>query len=349
LGRGDKVTEPTKPIDAVKKPNIYDVANLAGVSHQTVSRVMNDHQSIRPATREKVLAAAAQLGYRPSQAARSLATSKNNILGFLVSDTGLFGPTGMLNAMERAARKAGYFVLSVAVEAQNENAWREGIEHLGKMAIEGMVVIALDKGAVAMAIDALPNIPIVAIDTEDVGSHVTAVGIDNAKGAAMATHHLIDLGHKKILHVTGPAGSVEAASRKSGYESAMRTANLQPLFAQGDWSAATGYALGASMDVAAQTAVFTGNDHLALGLLKALGERGVKVPEQLSVVGFDDLPEAPYFVPALTTIRQDFNQLGEVAMGLLLDQLAGRVSQTPSPVLPSLILRASTSQPNGGN
>lgn len=337
--------------ESPKKPNIYHVAELAGVSHQTVSRVMNDHKSIRPATRERVLVAAAQLGYRPSQAARSLATSKNNILGFLVSDTGLFGPTGMLNAMERAARNAGYFVLSVAVDSTNKTSWQEGIEHLGKMAIEGMVVIALDGEAVALAVAALPNIPIVAIDTEDVGSQITAVGIDNAEGAALATRHLIELGHKRILHVTGPANSVEAASRMAGYQSAMTAANLTPAFAQGDWSAATGYQIGASMDVSAQTAVFTANDHLALGLLKALGERGVSVPQQLSVVGFDDLPEGPYFVPALTTVRQDFNQLGEVAMGLLLDQLAARESTVPAPVpvpvpvLPSLVIRSSTSLP----
>jgi len=330
---------------AVKKPNIYDVANLAGVSHQTVSRVLNDHKSLRPETKQRVLNAAAQLGYRPSQAARSLATSKNNILGFLVSDTGLFGPAGMLNAMEHAARKSGYFVLSVAVDSNSEKAWREGIEHLGKMAIEGMVVIALDRHAVALAVEALPNIPIVAIDTEDVGEQVTAVGIDNATGAALATRHLINLGHKRILHITGPATSVEAASRRGGYEVAMRAANLEPMFVQGDWSAKTGYQIGSSLDLSAQTAVFTANDHLALGLLKAMNERGVRVPEQLSVVGFDDLPEAPYLVPGLTTIRQDFNQLGEAAMALLLDQLAGRASQVAQPVLPSLIVRESTTKP----
>jgi DNA-binding LacI/PurR family transcriptional regulator len=213
------------------------------------------------------------------------------------------------------------------------------------MAIEGMVVIALDKQAVALAVEALPNIPIVAIDTEDVGEQVTAVGIDNATGAALATRHLINLGHKHILHIAGPATSVEAASRMGGYEVAMRAANLEPMFIQGDWSAKTGHRIGSSLDLSAQTAVFTANDHLALGLLKAMNERGVRVPEQLSVVGFDDLPEAPYLVPGLTTIRQDFNQLGEAAMALLLDQLAGRASQVAQPVLPSLIVRESTTKP----
>lgn len=330
-----------------KKPNIYDVAKLAGVSHQTVSRALNGNGYIKPETKAKVDAASAELGYRPSQAARALAVSKNNMVGLLVADTGLYGPAGMLNSMEREARRAGYFALSVAIESNAPDTWADGIEHLGRLGIEGLVCIALTPAMLRLAVESLPGIPVIAVDTV---AHpgVKVIGIDNRGGARLAVKHLISLGHKRILHVSGPQVSAEALDRKIGYEEAMLGAGLNAVTEQGDWSASTGFDIGSRYDFAGThtTAVFAANDHLALGLQKALKNRGIRVPEDISIVGFDDIPEAPYFESPLTTIRQDFAQLGEAAMSLLLGELEDRSAQPIAPVIPNLVVRASTVSPS---
>jgi DNA-binding LacI/PurR family transcriptional regulator len=332
---------------APKKPNIYDVAKLAGVSHQTVSRALNGSGYIKPETKAKVEAATLELGYRPSQAARALAVSKNNMVGLLVADTGLYGPAGMLNSMEREARRAGYFALSVAIESDAPDTWSDGIEHLGRLGIEGLICIALNTEMLQLAVESLPGIPVIAVDT---AAHpgVTVIGIDNKSGARLAVEHLIGLGHSAILHVAGPESSAESSDRRAGYLEAMSQSNLTPLIEQGDWSAATGLKIGSRFDFAGTgtTAVFAANDHLALGIQRALKLRGIRVPQQVSIVGFDDIPEAPYFETPLTTIRQDFNQLGEAAMGLLLSELEGVKRAGAAPVTPRLVVRDSTSRFN---
>jgi DNA-binding LacI/PurR family transcriptional regulator len=328
---------------APKKPNIYDVAKLAGVSHQTVSRALNGSGYIKPDTKSKVDAAMAELGYRPSQAARALAVSKNNMIGLLVADTGLYGPAGMLNSMEREARSAGYFALSVAIESNAPDTWADGIEHLGRLGIEGLICIALSPAMLQLAVESLPGIPVIAVDT---AAHpgVTVVGIDNKNGARLAVEHLVKLGHRGILHIAGPISSAEAVDRQVAYRAAMQDAGLQPIVENGDWSADSGLAIGTTFDFVGQgiTAVFTANDHLALGLQRALKLRGIQVPNQISIVGFDDIPEAPYFETPLTTIRQDFKQLGEVAMAQLLGRLGGNVAAQVVPVTPKLVTREST-------
>lgn len=329
-----------------KKPNIYDVAALADVSHQTVSRVLNNQPNIRPATRARVEAAMVSLGYQPNPAARSLVTAKSNMIGLLVADTVLYGPAGMLNAMERQARKAGYFAITVAIRSDSPESWAEGIQHLSKMHIEGLATIALSSDVLQMASSMLPNVTLIAIDADDNATDFQTVGIDNFDGGYIATKHLIELGHKRILHITGPMTSSEANSRVRGYERAMAEAKLQPSIVQGDWSSDTGYRLGVELDLDrdAPTAIFTANDHLALGLLKALAGRGVSVPEDLSLVGFDDLPESPYFNPPLTTVRQDFAQLGELAMHMLLSDLAGTKRKKAATIKPQLVVRESATR-----
>ena len=329
-----------------KKPNIYDVAALAGVSHQTVSRVFNNQPNIRPATKAKVEEAMAQLGYQPNPAARSLVTAKSNMIGLLVSDTGLYGPAGMLNAMERQARQAGYFAITVAVRSDSPEAWEEGIRHLAKMHVEGIATIALRSEVLQLATSIMPNVKMVAIDADDEADQVRAVGIDNFEGAHMATQHLIELGHRQILHIAGPSTSSEASSRLRGYQKAMTEAGLKTSVVQGDWTAETGYRIGVELDLdeGAPTAIFTANDHLALGLIKALSARGVSIPEDISLVGFDDIPEAPYFLPPLTTVRQDFTQLGELAIQVLLSDLAGTKRKKMATITPQLVLRESATR-----
>lgn len=326
-----------------KKPNIYDVARLAEVSHQTVSRVLNNQPNIRPTTKARVEAAMATLGYQPNPAARSLVTAKSNMLGLLVSDTGLYGPAGMLNAMERQARQAGYFAITVAVRFDSPDSWAEGLQHLSKLHVEGIATIALQSQVLEMAAKIMPNVKMVAIDADHETNVADSVGIDNYGGGYMATRHLIELGHKKILHVLGPQTSSEAQNRRRGYEQAMKEAKLEPATVQGDWTAETGFRLGIelNLELAGYTGIFTANDQLSLGMLKAFNMRGVSVPGDVSMVGFDDIPESPYFNPPLTTIRQDFNQLGEVAIELLLSDLAGTKRKKFETVKPSLIVRDS--------
>lgn len=326
-----------------KKPNIYDVAALAGVSHQTVSRVLNNQPNIRPATKSRVEAAMAELDYKPNPAARSMGTGRSNMIGLLVADTGLFGPAGMLNAMERQARQAGYFAVTVAVRSDSPEAWAEGIEHLSKMQVEGIATIALPADVLKLAASMLPNVKLVAIDADENAEQAQSVGIDNFEGGYMATKHLIELGHRKILHIAGPVTSSEANSRRNGYQSAMKEAGLASSVIQGDWSSETGYRIGIELDLEGDlpTAAFTANDHLALGFIKALSGRGLSLPQDLSLVGFDDLPEAPYFNPPLTTVRQDFAQLGELAIQLLLSDLAGARRKKAATIKPQLVLRES--------
>ncbi len=328
---------------STKKANIYDVAKLAGVSHQTVSRVMNNHTSIRPGTKDRVLAAMKELDYQPNLAARSLVTTKSNMLAFLSADTVLYGPVGMNNAMERHARHSGYLVVSLSVIPGDSESLNEALASLRVLQIEGLVTIALPPESVKLATEAFPDIPMVSLDTHDIGN-AHAVGIDNFEGGYRATKHLLDLGHKKILHVAGQFDSFEAESRRQGYEKAMTDKKLKPEVIQGDWTADTGLKIGVDLNlgVGGYTAIFAANDYLALGLMKALRLRGIEVPRDISLVGFDDIPEATYLTPALTTMRQDFKGLGEAAMKMLLHELNHDDSTSVENLIPEIIVREST-------
>lgn len=308
----------------VRAPNIYDVAGRAGVSHQTVSRVINNHASVRPATRERVLDAMQTLGYVPNQAARTLVTSRTGLIGILASDMALYGPAGGVNAMEVAARDAGYSTITRTMNPASEEDVRAGIQQLRLLGVEGIVVVTTHNRPAVIAREMLPSTPIVGIDA-DYSSDELSVEVDNVDAASRATEHLLSLGHTHVLHITGPEASFVGKQRVIGYTQTMRRAGLKPRLAKADWAIASGYRVGSEYDFAGEgvTAVFCANDSLALGLLKALRERGLRVPGDVSVVGFDDIPEAEYFDPPLTTMRQEFGDIGRTAMTLLLRRLAG--------------------------
>lgn len=332
-----------------KKANIYDVAKLAGVSHQTVSRVLNNHSSLKPTTREKVEDAIAQLKYRPSQAARQLVTSKSGMIGLIVVDTNLFGPTSIRNAMENEARDNGYTVTSISVLQEDRDSWVKGIEHLKQLDIDGIITVALPLEIVKTIARAIPTAVLVVVDTEPT-NNLDVVNIDNFEGGLVATQKLIELGHKEILHIAGLKSSYEAGRRRLGYEKAMAVAKLKPWVAQGNWSIDSGYEVGLSICKGKKlpTAIFCANDHQSLGLLKALTQKGIQVPRDVSVVGFDDIPEAEFFVTSLTTVKQDFNELGKVAVNRLLAQLRERGSKETVLIKPTLIERDSTRAIKGG-
>ena len=329
----------------MKKATIYDVAARAGVSHQTVSRVLNNHPSLKPATREKVEKAIADLMYRPSQAARQLVTSKSEMIGMIVADTNLYGPTSIRNAMENEIRNDGYTATSVSFRQEDRDSWVEGVEHLRNINIEGLITVALPKAIVDEVAKRIPNAVLVVVHSEP-SNKLDLVNIDNVQGGRIATDHLISLGHKKIFHVTGPKDAYESQMRQQGYEESMKEAKLKIQTIQGDWSIESGYKIGLKIAEMKDrpTAIFCANDHQTLGLLKALSLKKVRVPEDISIVGFDDIPESEFFSTSLTTVRQDFEELGKIAVTRLLSQLKEKQKPSLQLIEPTLIARDSTQQ-----
>jgi DNA-binding LacI/PurR family transcriptional regulator len=325
-----------------------DVARLAGVSHQTVSRVLNEHPNVRPQTRQNVLAAIAQLGYRPNAAARTLVTRRTRTLGVVSFDTTLYGPASMLYGIERAAAHS-YFIAVASLPALDRRSVVGAVDRFLDQGVEGIFVIAPKSSAVTACSKIRSHVPLIAVGC---GTHapMISVAVDNIEGAAIATRHLLGLGHQTVHHIAGPASWLDAQERVSGWRRALTEAGTPvPELLAGDWSASSGYRIGSQIaDSPEITAVFCGNDHMALGLLRALAEQGRRVPEDVSVVGFDDIPESAYFLPPLTTVRQDFGQLGRRALDTLVEMINGRQPAEPHlRIPPHLLARASATGPGG--
>ncbi|MEV0166896.1 LacI family DNA-binding transcriptional regulator [Nonomuraea fuscirosea] len=325
-------------------PVMADVAKEAGVSHQTVSRVLNDHPNVRADTRARVEAAISRLGYRRNLVARALVTKRSRTLGVVSFDTTLYGPASTIYGIEQAARTAGYFVSIVSLKSLDTNSVRDAIDYLAEQGVDGVVVVAPQRSA-GRALENLPvGMPAVAVE----GTHradVSVVCIDQMEGARLAVRHLLDQGHETVWHVSGPADWLETEGRLEGWRAALIEAGRpvpEPL--AGDWSPRAGYEAGMSLaamdDV---TAVFAANDQMALGVLRALSEKGVPVPGRISVVGFDDIPESEFFSPPLTTVRQDFDVVGRHCIEVLLRQIdVGPTAYERLVVRPSFVVRSST-------
>ena len=326
-----------------------DVAGVAGVSHQTVSRVVNGSPAIRPATRERVLAVIAELGYRRNTAARALVTRRSGSIGVITTDIGQFGPARTLLGLESASRAAG-FQLSLALMSEyTPAALVEAAEHLLTQAVEALVVVVAHPQTLPLLASLQPGLPVVAVGAGLTPMPLTA-GIGQVEGADRATTHLLELGHQSVAHLAGPGDWLESVARAQGWRRALRRAGRPDatVVGEGDWSAGSGYEIGCSMLQGPRpTAVFVANDQMALGLLRAIDEAGLRSPRDLSVVGFDDLPEAAFFTPPLTTVHQDFLELGRRTMDLIARALDGdTAARTPS-VEPVLVVRASTGPPPG--
>jgi DNA-binding LacI/PurR family transcriptional regulator len=324
-----------------------DVARAAAVSHQTVSRVLNGHPNVRPATRARVLAAIEELGYRPNLAARALASGRSSQLGLVTMNTTLLGPIATLYAVEQAARSAGYSVSVTSVRSIDRHSLSESVTRLVQQSVAGVIIIA-PVASRDSALDALPaDLPAVVVEA-DPGSSISAVTVDSKLGATLATRHLLELGHKTVFHVSGPRDWIEAQQRIVGWRRALEDAGAPiPEVIFGDWSAQSGYDAGQFLATLPEaTAVFTANDNVALGLLRALSERGRSVPGDMSVVGFDDIAEAGFFTPPLTSIRQDFSEMGRRSVELVLRQVeTGARSVEHITLAPEMVLRESTAPP----
>jgi DNA-binding LacI/PurR family transcriptional regulator len=324
-----------------------DVAKLAGVSHQTVSRVINDSAHVRPETKQRVLAAMRQLEYRPNPAARALVTGRSGTLGVVSFDTTLYGPASTLFAVEQAAHAAGYFITIVSLLVLDRTSVLGAVERLRVQGVDGILVITPQEGAADALVNLPAGVPLVAVEAGRPNS-VPLVAVDQFAGAVSATQLLLDLGHETAWHVAGPRDFLEAQQRADGWRATLERAGAQvPPALVGDWSPASGYRVGqqlaADPDV---TAIFVANDQMALGVLRALHESGREIPREVSIVGFDDIPEAQYFTPPLTTVRQDFGEMGRSSLRLLLE-LMRETDQPPQRVTiaPELVVRRSTGPP----
>lgn len=319
-----------------------DVAELAGVSHQTVSRVLNAHPNVRAQTRDRVRSAIAELGYRPNVAARALVTRRSGTIGVLAVRSVLFGPASTLVAVEEAAREAGYYVLLTTIPRFGAEAVRSAIDYFLDRAVEGIVVVAPQVVAASVAAQVRIGVPIVVISSARVDeAEMRAVSVDHAGGARAVTGHLIETGRSSILHVAGPQDWHDAIDRRRGWSEACREAGLDevPDPVVTGWDAESGYEVGLELvSRGLPEAVFAANDQLALGLLRAFWESGVRVPDDIAVAGFDDEDGAAYFIPPLTTVRQDFTALGLAAVSSVIGEDPDRVTTVPA----ELIVRAST-------
>jgi DNA-binding LacI/PurR family transcriptional regulator len=323
-----------------------DVAARAGVSHQTVSRVINGHPNVAPRTRARVERAIAELGYRPNIAARALVTGSTRTIGLVTMHLSQYGPAQTVVGLEKAARQAGYSLSVAILDHATAVEMRDAVDRFVAQKVDAVVALCTYDAAAEALSDLDPPVPLVAVQVGgDAGR--PAVGVDQEAGARLATRHLLDLGHCTVYHIAGPTDSQEARARVAGWRAELADVAVSvPAYESGDWTPSSGYAAGERLVTLIRngepiSAVFVANDQMALGLLAALSGAGLAVPRDVSVVGFDDLPEAPYFTPPLTTVRQDFAELGRRGVQLLLARLRGEELH-PDPVPATLVVRSST-------
>ncbi|SEE70744.1 DNA-binding transcriptional regulator, LacI/PurR family [Arthrobacter alpinus] len=337
---------PPPPTDQHRAPVMEDVARRAGVSHQTVSRVLNDSPSVSPKTREKVRQAILELGYRRNTAARALVTRRSQTIGLLANGMNEYGPSNILLAVQEAAREAGYFVSIAGIREISQEGIAESLQRFLDQGVDGIVVQVPHADIPAMLQELNLGVPVVIVGTAADG-RLSGVMVDQEKGARDAVQHLVDLGHTRIAHVAGPDRFIDSAARVAGWRHVLAQAGLEegPLIT-GDWTAASGYLAGLELARRSDaSAVFAANDQMAVGLLRAFTEQGIRVPFDMSLVGVDDLPEGAYLVPPLTTVRQGFQELGLRCLEIMVSQLETASPAQTAVVEPQLIIRASTAPP----
>jgi DNA-binding LacI/PurR family transcriptional regulator len=329
-----------------KTVTLNDVAEASGVSYQTVSRVINQHPHVAKETRERVQDFISKLGYRPNRLARSLVTKRSNTIGVMSYGTSYFGPSQMLSNIDQVLRSRGYSLTFYSLEDMTLAAWQKALDYLSSHLVDGVIIIAPMIGLDVAQLSALrQDIPIVMTDVQK-DARIPSVVMDQREGSRLAAQHLIDLGHRKIAEISGPRTWYDGMLRHESFVLTLQRSGLEPVVSlEGDWTAQSGYAKAKQLLKSGHTftALITGNDQMALGAMRALREGGLKIPEDVSVVGFDDIPEASFFEPPLTTVRQDFNAMGQQSVEYLLDLLDQPETSVHQRVLyPSLVVRSST-------
>lgn len=329
-----------------KRAGLHDVAKLAGVSHTTVSRVLNNRQYVSEKTKSQVEIAINQLGYRPNLHARYLVTQSSASLGVLIiSDANLVGSLKILSEISDEASKSGFLTTITSFDGNSEESLRDAMFRLLDQGVVGVVVISARQEGLDELVEMTNGLPLVFCKAGPNG-YPFRISLENEAAAFTATHQLLSLGHRKIVHFSGPKGLIDSDDRRRGFERAMNEFSLEPVqIVEGDWSADSGYQIGKDLLASEKkfTAVFSGNDSMALGLIHALNQKGLEVPFDVSIVGFDDLEESKHFRPALTTVRQDFIEFGSRAIKMIQAQIAQKEAPAFEPLNPELIIRNSCS------
>lgn len=328
-----------------QRPSIYDVAKHAGVSHMTVSRVLNGHPNIRESTRERVLQAIEEMNYTRSSIARALATRRAMRIGVLVDGPVQYGPNSTLRALESAARNVGYAISAFSISDDEDSQIDAGVVELVTQGVDALCVIAPRASSLDLLRQQATGLPTIVVKAEQDDAWHT-VAVDQRAGATLAVNHLIERGHRSIAHLAGPLDWYDARERDGGWRDALALAGLPiPPPVAGDWTSDFGYEFGRVFTPGDITAIFAANDQMALGLVHGLTERGLRVPDDISVVGFDDLPDARHFLPPLTTVRQDFAALGQLALEQIIAAIEGEEGVQHDMIEPQLMVRSSTARP----
>ncbi|MBM3120836.1 MAG: LacI family transcriptional regulator [Chloroflexi bacterium] len=327
------------------RPTIRDVARLAGVSHQTVSRVINHSEDVTPGTRDRVDTAILELGYRPSAIARSMARGETRTLACISPNLTDYTFASIIEGAEQEARSQGYFLLSSS--AIDANSFEELIDELvGHRRVDGLLIINPYADARHQLLPG--GFPLVFVGAHSHGEGIPSVCLDDQAAASAATRHLLNGGRRRLALITGPLAEDCSVDRRSGFLQALETAGIAfdpGLEVEGDWSATSGREalLGLARRGTLPDAVFAQNDRMALGVLRAARDLGLSVPGQLAVIGVDDMPLATHFDPPLTTMRQDMPRIGREAARLLLEIIKNPQAPLHPIKLPAeLVIRQST-------
>lgn len=328
---------------AQRRASMADVARAAGVSGQTVSRVVNGRTNVDEATRRRVLDAMAEIGYRPNSAARALRSGQFRTIGVIMFTLSSFGNMRTLDAIATAASQAGYSITLLPVAHPTQGEVTGALDRLSEQAVDGIIILIeahlLDQADIVLP----PGLPVVVVDSSAEHPY-PMIDTDQAEGARLATEHLLELGHPTVWHISGPAYAYSAEKRLESWRRTLeRHGAPVPPPLEGDWSAESGHRRGAELaQNPAVTAIFAANDQMALGAIRALHEAGRRVPEDVSVVGFDDMEESANFWPPLTTIHQNFAEVGTRSLAALVDEIEGRETSAGHAIATRLVRRASS-------
>lgn len=330
----------------LQNATLDDVAARCHVSYQTVSRVVNDSPLVAEETRARILKAIAELNYRPNRAARRLATRRSNLIGMIGSHMTYYGPAQVMVSIEETAKRKGYNLVFSGVENPNEAELLAAIDDLCEQQVDGLVIgVRFDRWISAVR-DHCRGVPFATVGNR-IDKEIPAVVMDQFHGVRLATEHLLQLGHRRIACITGPMDWPAAKERYRAWLSTIRKAGLEPgPHREGDWSTESGYQAAIKLLASGSpmfTAILACNDHMALGALRALHANKIQIPHQISIAGYDDLPESRFFEPPLTTVHHDFVAEGEYCVKTLLRMINREPIDIPLQILrPELVVREST-------
>lgn len=347
---------------ATERVSMTDVARRAGVSQKTVSRVVNGEPHVTEAIRAKVQAAIDEMGFRPNAAARALVTRRNQRIGMVTPSTSLYGPASILEGVDGALRGSGYYLSVARTQGSDVADLQAAIDELVTQDIAGLVLSEpIDLGHPDLRI---PNgLPVLSFGSPKAGSPMPdspstteavarpdefVMGADETAGARSAVEHLLALGHRTVHHIGGTEGWSATARRIAGWRTALSDAGVEaPPVVHGGWTPRSGYEAAVSLlRRAGVTAIFAANDHMAIGAIRAVEQAGLGVPEDVSIVGFDDAPEAEFLSTPLTTVRQDFAEVTRLAVHRLVSTIEGRPPAERHRLIPAqLVVRESTAPP----